>query len=318
MKLPNSQHDLAARIDRAHEAKQEPPRPHMGASQLGHHCDRWLWLSFRWAVMPSFPGRILRLFRRGQNEEATIVADLKAAGIDIRANGNEQERIDFGCHIGGSVDGIIESGVPEAPTKRHISEFKTHSLKSFDDLERNGVEKSKPMHFVQMQLYMHGTGIDRALYVAVCKNDDRLYIERVRYDAKVAEDALERGKRLVRTDELPPPMPGASPSWYQCKFCDGFDICHGSRKIKADAVNCRTCAHSTARESGEWHCQHHDVLIPLEESRKAHPCHVIHPDLVPWKLNADKSSASTACFEIDGRQVMNGQDGFASVAVLNG
>jgi hypothetical protein len=268
--------------------------------------------------MPSFPGRILRLFRRGQNEEATIVADLKAAGIDIRANGNEQERIDFGCHIGGSVDGIIESGVPEAPTKRHISEFKTHSLKSFDDLERNGVEKSKPMHFVQMQLYMHGTGIDRALYVAVCKNDDRLYIERVRYDAKVAEDALERGKRLVRTDELPPPMPGASPSWYQCKFCDGFDICHGSRKIKADAVNCRTCAHSTARESGEWHCQHHDVLIPLEESRKAHPCHVIHPDLVPWKLNADKSSASTACFEIDGRQVMNGQDGFASVAVLNG
>lgn len=317
MEIPSPQHDLAARIDRAHEEKQEPPRPHMGASQLGHHCDRWLWLSFRWAVMPNFPGRILRLFRRGQNEEATIVADLKAAGVDIRANGNEQQRISFGCHIGGSVDGIIESGVPEAPTKRHIAEFKTHSKKSFGEVEAKGVQESKPMHYVQMQLYMHGTEIDRALYVAVCKNDDRLYIERVRYDAEVAEKYLERGRRLVTADEMPPPMPGASPSWYQCKWCDAHDLCHGSKQIKPDAVNCRTCAHSTAAEDGTWQCQHHGAEIPTDASRVAHPCHVIHPDLVPWKLNAEKSSASTACYEIDGREVMNGEDGEASKEVLN-
>jgi hypothetical protein len=318
MIIPPPQNTLIARIDRAHEEQQEPPRPHMGASQLGHHCDRWLWLSFRWAVMPKFPGRILRLFRRGQNEEATIVADLKAAGVDIRANGNEQQRISFGCHIGGSVDGIIESGVPEAPNKRHIAEFKTHSKKSFDEVEAKGVQESKPMHYVQMQLYMHGTEIDRALYVAVCKDDDRLYIERVRYDAEVAVWALNRGRRIVTSPRMPEPCQGASPSWYQCKFCDGFDICHGSNQIKPDAVNCRTCAHSTALESGVWHCALHDMQIPTDASRKAYPCHVLHPDLVPWKMNPDKSTDSTACYEIDGRDVMNGTDGKASVEVLSG
>ena len=74
----------------------------------------------------------------------------------------------FSVRWSGSIDGIIEKGVPEAPTKRHILECKTHSLKSFKDLCDKGVQESKPQHWCQMQLYMHGTGIDRALYFAVC------------------------------------------------------------------------------------------------------------------------------------------------------
>ncbi len=58
-------------------------------------------------------------------------------------------------------------------------EFKTHSAKSFADLAAKGVEASKPQHVAQMQIYMHLTGITRALYVAVCKDTDALHIERV-------------------------------------------------------------------------------------------------------------------------------------------
>ena len=162
MKLPEPNHSIQALVDRHHESQAEPPRPHMGASQIGHPCDRWLWLSFRWAVVPQFPGRILRVFRRGRNEEDTIVSDLRAIGLDVRG---AQKRVDFGCHVSGSLDAIIESGVPGS-AKRHIAEFKTHSRKSFEYLDKHGVEKSKPEHFVQMQAYMHGTGIERALYVA--------------------------------------------------------------------------------------------------------------------------------------------------------
>ncbi len=109
--LPDPQHSIAALIDAAHEAKAEAPRGHLGASLLGHHCDRWLWLNFRWAVIEKFPGRILRVFRRGQNEEAQIVSDLRAIGIDIRDTQGAQSRVDFGAHVGGSLDGIIHSGV---------------------------------------------------------------------------------------------------------------------------------------------------------------------------------------------------------------
>ena len=122
MKIPEPINSLSALIDKAHEDRQEPPRPHLGASLLGHPCDRWLWLSFRWSVIERFQGRILRLFRRGQNEEAQIVSDLRAIGINIVSTGGAQSRVDFGSHVSGSLDGVITHGVPEAPAKKHIAE----------------------------------------------------------------------------------------------------------------------------------------------------------------------------------------------------
>ena len=304
MKIPEPNNSIQSLIDKHHESLAEPPRPHMGCSQLGHPCDRWLWLSFRWAVQPKFPGRILRLFRRGQMEEAVIVSDLRAIGIDVRCTGKHQVRVDFGAHVSGSVDAIIESGVPEAPKKRHVAEFKTHSKKSFDDLEKNGVEKSKPMHWVQMQLYMHGTKIDRALYLAVCKDDDRIYTERVRYQKEVAEKYIERGRRIALSDRMPEPI-STDPSWYQCKFCDAHEFCHETKTTKH--VNCRTCAHSTAKEDSTWRCERHDADgIPVDFQRTGCDSHVLHPDLVPWPRK-DGLDEWTAVYVIEGRDVANGE-----------
>ena len=229
--IPQSNQSIASMIDAMHEQRAEPPRAHLGASQLGHPCDRWLWISFRWAVQPKFPGRILRLFRRGHMEEATIISDLRAIGIDIRSTGNTQHRVDFGSHVSGSIDGIIESGVPEAPKKRHLAEFKTHSKKSFDALVKDGVQKAKPEHWTQMQVYMLGTEIDRALYLAVCKDDDRLYTERVKFDVEAAQNAVDRGRRITLSDRMPPPL-STDPSWYQCKFCPAYGIvCHREQGV---------------------------------------------------------------------------------------
>ena len=152
---PLNQVDIQSRIDKWHEEHREPPRAHLGLSLLGHPCDRWIWLSFRWAVIERFSGRMLRLFRRGHLEEETIVRDLRAAGVVIHSTDAEdgQSRVDFGCHVSGSVDGIIESGVPGAEKTRHVAEFKTHSLKSFRELQSKGVKEAKRRHWWQMQGY---------------------------------------------------------------------------------------------------------------------------------------------------------------------
>jgi hypothetical protein len=204
--LPKKMTTIESLIDDHHAAQPNGLRLHLGASGLGHKCDRWIWLSFRWAIQEQFPGRILRLFRRGHNEEATIVADLEAIGIKISKTGDDQMFLDFGSHVGGSLDGIIESGVLGAEKTRHIAEFKTHGLKSFTDLEKNGVQKSKPMHWAQMQIYMAGMEIDRALYVAVCKDNDRLYTERVEYDEAAALALIDRGRRIALAERMPPPL----------------------------------------------------------------------------------------------------------------
>ena len=304
MKIPDPDHTIASMIDAMHEQRAEPPRAHLGASQLGHPCDRWLWLSFRWAVQPTFPGRILRLFRRGHMEEATIVSDLRAIGIDIRSTGNTQHRVDFGAHVSGSIDGIIESGVPEAPKKRHLAEFKTHSKKSFDALVKDGVQKAKPEHWTQMQVYMLGTEIDRALYLAVCKDSDHIYTERVKFDAEAAQKAVDRGRRITLSDRMPPPL-STDPSWYQCKFCDAYKFCHETKTT--EHVNCRTCAHSTAKDDSTWRCERHDADgIPVEFQRQACDSHVLHPDLVPWQRK-DGLDDWTAVYVIEGRDVANGE-----------
>jgi hypothetical protein len=281
----------------------------MGASMIGHPCERKLWLSFRWAVQEKFPGRILRLFRRGHLEEANIISDLRAIGIDVRTPAKGQDRVDFGSHVSGSVDGIIESGVPEAPKARHVLECKTHSKKSFDDLAAKGVEKSKPLHYIQMQAYMAGMKIDRALYAAVCKDDDSIYTERVRYDAVVATKYIERAKRIALSDRMPPPL-STDPSWYECKYCFCRTFCFTTQTT--EHVNCRTCAHSTAKADSTWRCERHDADgIPVEFQREGCESHVLHPDLVPWPRK-DGLDDWTAVYVIEGRDVANG-DGDAHV-----
>lgn len=302
MKIPEPNISIANLIDKKVEAGQEAPRPHLGASLLGHPCDRYLWLMFRWAVIEKFDGRILRLFQRGQREEAVIISLLRSIGIEIEERA-EQMRVDFGAHVSGSIDGIILGGVPEAPTKKHIAEFKTHSLKSFNDLTAKGVKESKPQHWAQMQVYMNGSKIDRALYVAVCKDNDHLYTERVRYDEAAAISLINRGKRITTSDRIPEPL-SADPSWYQCKFCPCYDFCFNTHITKE--INCRTCALSTARGNSTWTCMRYgEAEIPLEAQRTGYECHVLHPDLVPWKVsNSDEDF--TAVYEIEGKIIKNG------------
>ena len=303
--LPEPTHNVVALIDEYHERNRQKPRPHMGVSMLGHPCERWLWLSFRWAVIPKHPGRLLRLFRRGHQEENNVVYDLRCAGLDVQNTGSRnQARVDFGQHVSGSMDGIIESGVPEAPHKRHVAEFKTHNKKSFDSLLKEGVQKAKPDHYAQMQCYMHGSKIDRALYVAVCKDDDRMYTERVRYVPEVAEGLVARGQRIAMDNRMPPPL-STDPSWYICKWCPAHDFCHQSKLTQE--VNCRTCAHATPKEDSTWRCERWDSDgIPVEHQHEGCESHVLHYDLVPWDVK-EGPTEWTFTYIIDGKDVVNGE-----------
>lgn len=299
MKIEPPRDLIAEAIERASLTLESEPREHFGLSLAGHHCARWLWLSFRWAVISRehspkgnilTRGQLLRLFARGHREEDFVMAILEGIGCVFASSDTEQFKADFGGHVSGSLDGIILSGVPGAEKSLHIWENKTHGLKSFTDLEKNGVRKSKPLHWAQCQSYMHGTHrrdfqgprlVKRALYTAVCKDDDRIYTERIHYDAEEAQKIVNRAHEIV-SSPVPPEGVSRDPSWYQCKMCDGYDFCHVSEVTRE--VNCRTCAHSTPEDDGTWTCAQHGGVIPNEWMRDAHPCHAMHPDLVPWDI----------------------------------
>ena len=91
----------------------------------------------------------------------------------------------------------LRIGLLEAPKTWHVVEFKTHGLKSFRELVAKGVTEAKPQHWAQMQIYMHLTGLTRAMYVAICKDTDDLHVERVRADTDAAERLLAKASRVI-------------------------------------------------------------------------------------------------------------------------
>ena len=267
-------------IDQWYETHEDRnPRPYMGISMIGHKCDRYLWLMFHWAVKEHFPGRMLRLFERGQEEEIKITDNLKRIGCIVTHTGDDQMEVDFGLNVKGHMDGIIESGLPEAPKKRHVLECKTHNDKSFQELKKKGVKEAKPMHWAQMQCYMLGLGTDRALYFAVNKNDDEIYTERVNLDKDVAELLIKRAQGIV-TDLFIPIGISQDATWWECKICPCWDVCHGTHKTQEK--NCRVCQHCEVDKEGKIMCTRlgfPGVEIPYKVQVKACPHFITRSDL---------------------------------------
>jgi hypothetical protein len=257
-------------------------RDHLGASVLGNPCTRALWYGFRWATTIKHGGRLLRLFDRGQREEQFIVAQLRRIGIDVMDRdpntGRQWSYSAIGGHVGGSADALAV-GVPQSPTKPHVLEFKTSGTKQFDDLLKRGCEGSKPLHYVQQQCYMHWQGFERSLYVVVCKEDDRVYSERIKYVPEVARAAENKAAVIVRASE-PLPKLSEDASYYACKFCDHYSGCH---QQAVAAVSCRTCISATPELDGNarWSCAHIGRDLTPHQQRQGCPAHRLIPSLVP-------------------------------------
>jgi hypothetical protein len=215
-------------------------------------------------------------------EEARLVRDLRRIGatvLDVDPETGRQWRVEAQVgHFAGSLDAVA-LGLLEAPAVWHLVEFKTHNAKSFATLKRDGVRKSKPLHWAQMQTYLHLAGLDRAIYVAICKVTDEIHIERVAADHDEGERLLAKAKRIIEAPRPPAGISTDRESWH-CKFCDHHRLCH---EQGAAEVSCRTCLHATPIEGG-WRCERWSHALTPAEQRAGCDRHLYVPDLVPGAM----------------------------------
>jgi hypothetical protein len=286
--LPEPIPHTVAAIYRIYEREPASERSYLGASTFGNECDRALWYQFRLAHLPEqLEGRKRRLFRTGEREESRIIAELKEAGLVVTGRQEEIEAV--GGHFAGHLDGIV-TGVAEAPKTEHVLEIKTHNDKSFRALVKDGVEKSKPGHYAQMMIYMHYMQITRALYVAVNKNDDSLYSERVHYDKDAATALMHRAQRIIKAHAAPAKLhedPNAKAA-FVCGWCPAKAICHEGVFARR---NCRTCVSATPvleGKGGRWRCEFYNKDLTFEEQLAGCDHHIYLPSLVPGEqIDAD-------------------------------
>jgi len=286
----------------------------MGGSSIGKACDRELWLSFRWAVQVTFRAQMLRLFQRGHNEEASFVKYLRDAGmtiVEFDENG-KQFSVKFAWgHGGGHLDGAMDN-VPGHPGW-HVAEFKTANDSSFNSTKKKGCRDDKPVHWAQMQIYMHLTGMTQASYLVVNKNNDALFYEHVPCDADEAERLIAKAEYIVTSDG-PPEKISSQPSAFVCKFCDFKELCHFDATPK---TNCRTCAFSTPEVDGDgrWSCEKHQKDITTQEQRQACDDHRFIPELLHnWAEKNGRVQDGNVPYKNlrTGAEFINGDAGYSS------
>lgn len=237
----------------------------LGSSFIGEECIRQIWLDWRGFAREQFEGRMLRLFETGHLQEARIVEDLRRAGFavwDKQEDGRQYEFTDESGHFITKVDGVVKD-VPESE-KPHVLEVKTHNKNSFSSLVKKGVQEAKPTHYSQMQISMALGGFTRALYVAVCKDDEQFYVERIREDE--AEQKKLKAKIIKLTEaRLRPAGISDDGSSFGCKFCSMKAVCI---KEVEPLRHCRTCTMCTPGQEGKWVCELNKHTLTLDEQRK--------------------------------------------------
>lgn len=316
--IPEPVHQTAAAIYALHEAREasEPARAYLGASVLGDPCARRLWLGFRWVGREQFTGRLLRLFDTGHREEARVLDELRAIGVEVwdrQPDGRQFGVQGLGGHLRGHLDAVVR-GLPEAPRTAHVFDVKTVSSKKFAELQKLGVAKAYPRYHAQGTIYMGLMDLDRAAFLFVVKDTDALHLERFEFNQAEFDRLMARAERIIFAAE-PPEGLSRDPAWWECKFCHFHAHCHGTA---APAATCRSCAHVTPERAGDarWSCAHHGRNLSVDQQRNGCDHHRVIPILLAnWAEQTDVVDGAVVYRnKLTGNEFANGPrpDGYSS------
>ncbi|WP_028031069.1 hypothetical protein [Gemmobacter nectariphilus] len=237
-----------ASIDAALIAEREatPPRTYLGASRLGHACERALQFEFAGAPKDEgadFGGQTLRIFEIGHQLEDLAIRWLRAAGLDLYTRkGNRPEGEQFGFSVaGGRIRGHVDGIIAAAPAPLGIGvpalwECKTMNAKNWRACVKDGVALAKPVYAAQIALYqaymegaVPGISANPALFTAINKDTAELHHELVPFDAGLAQRMSDRGVRILQATDAGELLPriATNRDFFECRFCPWAERCWG-------------------------------------------------------------------------------------------
>ena len=221
------------------EKSKEPRRSYLGASSLGHSCERAVWYGFHKPEIASpMKANGILAVNDGHRSEALMTELLRAMpGIELQTDNGQGHQIgfsDFGGKFAGHVDGIIK-GIPLAPVTKHCWEHKSAGQKRFDAFLKAKKEHGSKgalkawdfKYYVQGILYMDYLGLTRH-YLTVSLGGLRDFAScRTEADPDMARALREKIKMMLDLD-IEPGRISDDPENYLCRFCDFREPCHGA------------------------------------------------------------------------------------------
>jgi len=223
---------------------EQAPRQYLGASRVGEDCERKLAYEFHLVAKDEgadFSGKTLRIFDMGHDGEERMAEYIKAAGFELQTHtpeGNQIGMSDAGGKFKGHLDGVIHSG-PKIKGLKYpfLWENKALGSKSWNDVVKHGVKKSKPVYYAQVQVYMGYETLGYCLFTALNRDTGEIHIELIEFNARDCQTYIDRAVRVVSSanpEELG--RAGRGEDDFKCKFCDYKKRCHNvPKQTKASA-----------------------------------------------------------------------------------
>lgn len=207
-------------------------RHYLGMSEIGKSCSRALWLSFRGYTPSAIEGKAKMIFSLGNCVEDEVIKWLDLAGYKV--TDRQREFLEVNGYFRGHWDGCIE-GISSKP---HVLEIKSANDSRFKSYQNLGVKAVSPEYYAQVQCYMGYSGLKRALFVIMNKNNCDLYTERVYYSKEDFVALEEKAKDIIGRVFPPEPLPEDRPV---CEYCRFKFICRQAEGYVQKQRTCGTC-----------------------------------------------------------------------------
>ena len=221
---------IEAAIHKAVARRRTAKDPFLSMSQIGD-CERNLWAGLNGIPEgKEIEPRMLVLFEHGNAVEEHVIRLLTKSGRNVQAfdpeTGEQFQCIDFDGRFRGRTDGKIELGSREK--RWALLEIKSANTKQFELAQELGYKAWRPKYADQAQVYMGYTELPEALAVVYCKDDSRIYAERLKFGkARFHAMRLKAGRILASEVVLPKPDEAKSQYCGFCKWCPRNAWCWG-------------------------------------------------------------------------------------------
>jgi hypothetical protein len=218
--------------------RSEPKRSYLGASSWGKECKREL--AYGWHRVepdqPPFNPELFAIFAMGHAGEPVVVEMMRTMFTIVteKQDGKQFAFYAMGGKLSGHCDGIITDGPSHKADGTPlvypmIWENKMLNDKSWKKTRVDGIKKSKPIYYAQVNSYGAYFDVENGGIIS-CMNRDsgQLYIEHIPFDALNAQESSDRALDVIQS-ESPEEFPRIhdDPDWWQCTYCDYRLRCHG-------------------------------------------------------------------------------------------
>lgn len=235
----------------------------LGCGRIGHPmapvyyergCERAVWYEYKmYPKEKPFGPKLYRIFEMGKYAEDIVVENLRLAGFEvITLDPDTGKQIGFELahdpetgkpRVKGFCDGVIVSGPAEYKGLKlkypMLWENKALKKDKFNKFVEEGVERSHPLYYAQIQMYQNFLNLyqNPALLTVLCRETGDLRAEFVRYNQRHCQAVIDRAARIIETtNSLTLERAAKDYQKLPCKFCDFSKQCQMDENSRAKST----------------------------------------------------------------------------------